>query len=114
MNSPLNISCNTCLKRPYCTDLCDRAREFVDQDHINLKEKVLKVPASYGTYAHLERHELLSGVVLNDKQLCVMILVSSGVPRKSIRAAMGISVDYLNKIISEIRSKHRKIGLEND
>jgi hypothetical protein len=114
MRSPLKISCDACIKRSSCTELCDRAREYSNQDYVPLREKILGRPASYGTYAELTRHSLDGGVVLNDRQLCIMVLVSSGVPRGSIRAAMKLSVDNLNTIISDIRRKYRKIGLEND
>ena len=114
MRSPLRISCDKCLKRPWCTELCERAEEFVSQDHVPQREKVLGRPATYGTYAELTRHSLPGGVVLNDRELCVMILVSSGIPRRSIRNGIHISVDNLNTIISGIRRKYREIGEEND
>jgi hypothetical protein len=48
------------------------------------------------------------GVTLNNRQICVMVLTSSGVPSKIIKKGIKISQDALDNALRVIRSEYEK------
>jgi hypothetical protein len=113
MSSAFKINCLDCLKRNECTSLCERARKFVDQDQVTLKEKVLGRPLLYSTWGVWDRYEVSSGVVLNDRQLCLLVLVSSGVPNKIIKHGMKMSQESMDNALRAIKKAYQKKNTEN-
>jgi hypothetical protein len=112
MKTRFKINCSTCLKSPYCTELCDRAKEYSEQDHVPLREKVLGKPVVYATWGAFDRHVIEPGVILNDKQLCVMVLLSAGVPKEVVMKAMRINGMNMNRMIQVIKGKYESIEEE--
>jgi hypothetical protein len=108
MKNPFRINCLDCLKRNGCTQLCDKARKFVDQDQVPLREKVLGRPLLYSTWGVWDRYEVSGGVVLNDRQLCLLVLISSGVPRGVIKNGMRMSQMSMDNTVSAIKKAYEK------
>ena len=108
MKKPFVINCASCLKSEYCTELCEVAKKFADQDYVALKEKTLGRPLQYATWNVWDRYVVSEGVVLNDRNICLMVLLSSGVPRKIIRAGVRISQTKLDDAIRVIKKEYEK------
>lgn len=106
------INCLDCLKRSGCTELCDRARKWADQDQVPQRERVLGRPLLYSTWGVWDRYEVSGGVPLNDRQLCLLVLISSGVPTRIIKRGLGISQSKLDNIKLGIRRAYRKKNTE--
>ncbi len=112
MNIPFKINCLSCLKRSGCTTLCEKARKWVDQDQVPLREKVLGRPLLYSTWGCWDRYAVSGGVVLNDRQLCLLVLFSSGVPKGVIKKGMKISQVALDNCARAIKKAYEKKNTE--
>jgi len=108
MKKPFVINCASCLKSEYCTELCEVARKFADQDYVALKEKTLGRPLHYSTWGVWDRYVVAEGVVLNDQNICLMVLLSSGVPSGIVKKGMRISQSKLNDSVRVIRKEYEK------
>ena len=103
------INCASCLKSAYCAELCEEARAYADQDFVSLKEKTLSRPLHYATWGIWDRYSVEAGVVLNDRNICLMVLLSSGVPSGIIKKGMKINQARLDDAVRVIKREYEKI-----
>ena len=113
MRKPFRINCTDCVKRFSCTDLCENARKYVDQDQVPLREKVLGRPLLYATWGAFDRYIVDDHVVLNERQLCLMVLVSSGVPTKIIKKGMRLSQASFDSNLKAVRREYSEFAEKN-
>jgi hypothetical protein len=113
MSGPFKVNCLNCLKRSECTELCERARKYADQDYGKMTEQGMGRPLRYSTWGVWDRYVVSEGVVLNDRQLCVMILISSGVPSKIVKHGMKMSQVALDNCTRAIKKAYHKKEYRN-
>jgi hypothetical protein len=112
-NEILKIDCRNCLKREFCTNLCQAARLYVDQDQINLKEIIMKDAPQYGRQGMWEHYEIQPGVRLNERELCIFLLKSRGIPGKTIQKVMKLTSIQLGDIIRKMKNKFKNQKTKN-
>jgi len=108
MKTRTAINCNTCLKRPWCEELCNKAKKYVDQDYVPQKEKVLGKPVAFGRFEDLTEFSHPGDVILTPRQISILVLVSAGVPKKTICKALRLKGTAFNEVIHLIRKKYRE------
>lgn len=101
------FNCKHCVVRDKCTELCEPARRYADQDYrANLG---INVPTIFfqpdSTIIPPESDGFEYGNLFDFRELAVLILLNAGFNRMTVRKLMHISNKRLCNIISSIRKK---------
>ena len=96
-------TCKTCKKRNGCRRLCDKARNYVDQDQVKRQELTVGVPIAT---EKISEFALLTGTILTDRELQILMLSEiNGFTRKEISKSLRISMTCLRFHLFNLRQK---------
>lgn len=95
-------SCSKCHKRNTCTELCEEAEKYVNQDYVELKEILIDKPISY-----IESPP--QNITKSNQEIIIRAYFVSRKTQIQIAKILDVSQSYVSKVVK----RHRKIIIKN-
>jgi hypothetical protein len=94
--------CQNCNKATTCTKLCEKAEEYVNQDHVPLRD----LPVVDIEYGEIEWPESIKTVSLTWLERKVVRLLNCDLPNSEIPHILNITPNYFYVITHRINKKY--------
>jgi hypothetical protein len=95
--------CLTCKNRQNCKKLCADAESYVNQDHVKMRD----FPCQIEHMANTESEsvwDMIESEPQTTKQQIVTAIIRVLPPQQHIAEQVGVSRQYVSRVISEIRA----------
>lgn len=100
-----NVLCSECADKETCTELCEEVEKYISQDEVEWRETPITIYTSGEELRVFDVETSLDISYLSTMEKTVLSRLGDGKTRDEIAKDIGISRDYLKKIMQRMRSK---------
>jgi len=94
--------CSECPRRNICTELCEEAEKYVNQDYVELQETLIDKPISY-------IEPPLQNITKSNQEIIVRAYFVSRKTQTQIAKTLDVSQSYVSRVVT----RHRKVIIKN-